>query len=56
MWFKYLKKINSILGFFKLGLYSLTFTINSLKAALNTSQEGYIYKKLLKSFCHIKVL
>ena len=37
-------------------LYSLLFTINSLKAALNTNQEGYIYKKLLKSFCYVKVL
>ena len=45
-----------MLGFFKLGLYSLTFTINSLKAALNTSQEGCICKKLLKSSCYIKVL
>ena len=56
MWFKCLKGVNSILGFFKLGLYSLPFIIDSLKAALNTSQEGYIYKKLLKSFCYIKVL
>ena len=48
MWFKCLKKVNSVLGFFKLGLHSLPFTIDGLKAALNTSQEGYIYKKLLK--------
>ena len=54
-WFKYLKKVNSVLGLFKLGLYSLTFTIDSLKAALNTSQEGCIYKELLKSSCYIKV-
>ena len=56
MWFKYFKEVNSVLGLFKLGLYSLLFTIDSLKAVLNTSQEGYIYKKLLKSFYHIKVL
>ena len=56
MWFKYLKKINSILGFFKLELYSLTFTVNNLKATLNTNQEGYTYRELLKSFCYIKVL
>ena len=54
--FKCLKRVNSILGFFKLGLYSLPFTVNGLKAVLNTSQEGYIYKELLKSFCYIKVL
>jgi hypothetical protein len=54
--FKCLKGVNSILGFFKLGLYSLPFTIDGLKAVLNTSQEGYIYKKLLKSFYYIKVL
>ena len=45
-----------MLGFFKLGLYSLTFIIDSLKATLNTNQEGYTYKELLKSFCYIKVL
>ena len=45
-----------MLGFFKLGLYSLTFTIDGLKAALDTSQEGCIYKELLKSSCYIKVL
>jgi hypothetical protein len=39
-----------------LGLYSLPFTIDGLKAVLNTNQEGYIYKELLKSSCHIKVL
>ena len=44
-----------MLGFFKLGLYSLTFTINGLKAAFNTGQEGYIYKELLKGSCYIKV-
>ena len=38
-----------------MGLYSLTFTINGLKAAFNTNQEGYIYKKLLKDFYYIKV-
>ena len=56
MWFKYLKKVNSVLGLFKLGLYSLIFTIDNLKAAFNTNQESYIYKKLLKSSCYIKVL
>ena len=56
MWFKCLKKVNSMLGFFKLGLYNLPFTIDSLKAALNTSQEGYIYGELLKSSYYIKVL
>jgi hypothetical protein len=45
-----------VLGFFKLGLYSLPFAIDGLKAVLNTSQEGYIYRELLKSSCHIKVL
>ena len=44
-----------MLGFFKLGLYSLSFIINSLKAALNTSQEGYIYRELLKNSYYIKV-
>ena len=34
----------------------MPFTVDGLKAALNTSQEGYIYKKLLKSSCYIKVL
>ena len=34
----------------------MPFTIDGLKAALNISQEGYIYKKLLKSSCYIKVL
>jgi hypothetical protein len=34
----------------------LPFTVNSLKAVLNTSQEGCIYKELLKSSCYIKVL
>ena len=56
MWFKYLKEVNSVLGLFKLGLYSLPFTIAGLKAVLNTNQEGCTYKELLKSFCHIKVL
>jgi hypothetical protein len=45
-----------MLGFFKLGLYSLPFAVNSLKAILNTGQEGCIYRELLKSSCHIKVL
>ena len=45
-----------MLSFFKLGFYSLVFTINGLKTALNTNQEGYIYKELLKGFCYIKVL
>jgi hypothetical protein len=45
-----------MLGFFKLGLYSLTFTIDGLKAALNTNQEGCIYRELLKSSYYIKVL
>jgi hypothetical protein len=45
-----------MLSFFKLGLYSLPFAVDSLKAVLNTSQEGYIYKELLKSSCYIKVL
>ena len=49
-------RVNFILSLFKLGLYSLLFTINSLKAVLNTNQEGYTYKKLLKSSCYIKVL
>jgi hypothetical protein len=44
-----------MLGFFKLGLYSLLFTVNGLKAVLNTNQEGCIYKELLKSSCYIKV-
>ena len=35
--FKCLKGINFILGFFKLELYSLLFTIDGLKAAFNTS-------------------
>jgi hypothetical protein len=39
-----------------LGFYNLPFTINGLKAVLNTSQEGCIYKKLLKSYYYIKVL
>ena len=56
MWFKYLKEINSILGLFKLELHSLPFTVNGLKAVLNTSQKGYIYGELLKSFYYIKVL
>jgi hypothetical protein len=34
----------------------LPFTIDGLKAILNTSQEGCIYEELLKSSCHIKVL
>ena len=55
IWFKCLKGVNSALGFFKLRLYSLNFAINGLKAALNTNQEGYIYRELLKSFCYIKV-
>ena len=55
IWFKCLKRVNSILGLFKLGLYSLPFTVDSLKAVLNTSQEGCIYRELLKSFCYIKV-
>ena len=54
--FKYLKGVDFILNFFKLKLYSLTFTINSLKAAFNISQKGYIYRELLKSSYHIKVL
>ena len=44
-----------MLGLFKLEIYSLPFTIDSLKAVLNTSQEGYIYRELLKSSCYIKV-
>ena len=56
IWFKCLKRVNSILGFFKLGLYSLIFIVNSLKTTLNISQEGYIYKELLKSSYYIKVL
>ena len=39
-----------------MGFYSLAFTVNSLKAILNTSQEGCIYKELLKSSYYIKVL
>jgi hypothetical protein len=39
-----------------LGFYSLPFTVNGLKAILNTNQEGCIYKELLKSSYHIKVL
>jgi hypothetical protein len=35
--FKYFKGVNSILSFFKLGLYSLAFIINGLKTALNAS-------------------
>ena len=45
-----------MLSFFKLGLYSLTFTIDGLKAALNTSQEDYICRELLKNSYYIKVL
>ena len=45
-----------MLSFFKLGLYSLTFAIDGLKTALNASQEGYIYRELLKGSCYIKVL
>ena len=39
-----------------MGFYSLPFTIDGLKAAFNTSQEGCIYKELLKSSYYIKVL
>jgi hypothetical protein len=39
-----------------LGLYSLPFTVDSLKAVFNTSQEGCIYRELLKNSYHIKVL
>ena len=35
--FKYLKGVNSILSFFKLGCYSLTFVIDGLETVLNTS-------------------
>ena len=56
IWFKYLKGVNSILSLFKLGLYSLPFTIDGLKAVFNTSQEGCIYRELLKSSYYIKVL
>ena len=45
-----------MLSFFKLKFYSLTFTINGLKAAFNTSQKGCIYRELLKSSYYIKVL
>jgi hypothetical protein len=45
-----------MLGFFKLGLYSLPFAVNGLKAVLNTGQEGCTCGELLKSSCHIKVL
>jgi len=45
-----------MLSFFKLGLYSLAFTINGLKAAFNTSQEGYTCRELLKGSYYIKVL
>ena len=44
-----------MLNFFKLRLYSLTFTVDSLKVTLDTNQEGYIYRELLKSSCCIKV-
>ena len=56
IWFKCLKGVNSVLGLFKLGLYSLPFTIDGLKAVFNTGQKGCIYGELLKSSCHIKVL
>ena len=56
IWFKCLKRVNSVLGFFKLGFYNLIFAIDSLKATFDISQEGYIYKELLKSSCYIKVL
>jgi len=45
-----------VLSFFKLGLYSLAFIIDGLKAALNTGQEGCICGELLKGSYHIKVL
>ena len=48
--------VNSVLGLFKLGLYSLPFAIDGLKAVLNTGQEGCICGELLKSSCYIKVL
>ena len=54
--FKCLKGVNSILGLFKLRLYSLPFAIDGLKAIFNTGQKGCIYGELLKSSCYIKVL
>ena len=45
-----------MLSFFKLGLYSLTFAVDGLKTALNASQEGCIYRELLKGSYYIKVL
>jgi hypothetical protein len=45
-----------MLSFFRLGLYSLAFIIDSLETTLNASQKGYIYGEVLEGFCHIKVL
>ena len=44
-----------MLGFFKLGFYSLAFIIDGLKTTLNASQESYIYREVLEGFCYIKV-
>jgi len=45
-----------MLSFFKLGLYSLAFIVDGLKAVLNASQKGYIYREVLEGSYYIKVL
>ena len=35
-WFECLEGVDSVLSFFELGLYSLTFAIDGLKTVLNT--------------------
>ena len=45
-----------MLSFFKLGFYSLAFIVDGLKATLNASQKGYIYREALEGSCYIKVL
>ena len=45
-----------MLSFFKLGLYSSAFIIDSLETVFNASQKGYIYREVLEGSYYIKVL